>query len=48
MTTKLDRVVTYYEGLLPIELFDPLTHALKRSRDKLKPLYLHYHDAYNH
>ena len=41
ITTKLGRVVTYLEGFLPIK-----SRGLTRSHDRLKPLYLHYHNAY--
>ena len=37
MATKLGRMVTHLDGLLPLK---------SRSRDDLKPLYLHYHSAY--
>ena len=43
ITTKLGRVVTYLEGFLPIK-----SRGLTRSHDRLKPLYLHYHNAYAH
>ena len=38
--TKLGKVETYLEGLLPIKLLD------LSSSDKLKPLYLHYQSVY--
>ena len=40
MVTKLIKLMTYHEGLLTIMLL----HPFARSREKLKPLYLHYHD----
>ena len=42
MATKLGRMVTYLEGL-PIK---SSALGVAKSRDKLKPLYLHYHSAY--
>ena len=42
MVTKLGRMVTYLEGLQPIKSDDPLITCLRRSLNKLKPLYLHY------
>ena len=46
MVTKLDRMVTYLDGLPPMKLLDPRSRGLARSRDKRKPLHLHYHRAY--
>ena len=45
MTTKLGRGVTYHEGVPPITLE---SCGLARSRNKPKPLYLQYHNAYGH
>ena len=39
----LDKKLTYLDGLLPIMSYDPI---VTRSRDKLKPSYLHYHNVY--
>ena len=41
MAIKPDRVVTYFKAFLE-------SLGLARSRDKRKPLYLHYHSDYNH
>ena len=38
----------YLEGLLPIKLHDPFIRGLARSRDKVDPIYRHYHRAYGH
>ena len=48
---KLWRMVTYRDGLLPISCCPQSRRTLwlqglARSHDKLKPLYLYYHDAY--
>ena len=47
MVIKLDRV-TYHEELLLVKSHSPLITVLTRSRNKLKPLYLHYYSAYGH
>ena len=44
VATKLGRVVTYHEGLPPIESQDPLITWPYETRDKLK-LYLPYQPA---
>ena len=44
MARKLGRAVTYFDGLLPIKLHNPLVKAF----DKLKPLYLQYHNIYGY
>ena len=44
MATKLGRMVTYLEGLLPITLLDVVvcwSAGVAKSRDKLKSFYLH-------
>ena len=44
---KVDSIVIYLEGLLPIKVKMTLwSHGLTRSCGKLKPLYLHYRNAY--
>ena len=51
IATKLVTVVTYHEELPPIKWHDPFTtwsSEILRSRDKQKPLDLHYHSAYGH
>ena len=48
MAIRLGKVVTYHKKLSPIKSYDPLITCLTRSRDKLKPLYLHYHNVYSH
>ena len=48
MATKLGRIVAYLKGLLP-KITQPFGLVVfARSRDKLKPLYLHYYSAYDH
>ena len=46
--TKLGRMETYRDGLLPITSHDSLIRGLVRSGDTLKPLCLHYHSTYGH
>ena len=48
MTTKLGRIVTYFEGLVLIKYMTLSSRVLTRSRDKLKSLYLHHGGAYGH
>ena len=48
MTTKLDRIVTYFEGLLPIKSFDAFTIWLVKSHEQTKPLHLHYYSSYSY
>ena len=48
MVTKLGKMVTYLDGLLPTKLQKPLTRGLARSLDKVKPLYLHCHSYYGY
>ena len=43
--TKLDKMVTYHDGVSPIKSHDLWSHRLSKSRDKLKT-HLHYHSAY--
>ena len=45
MATKHDKVVTHRDGFPVINLYNSLNMC---SRDKLKTLYLHYHNAYGH
>ena len=45
MTTKLARMATYLDGLLPIKSHHLWSH-IKRSHGKLKFVHLHYHDVY--
>ena len=47
MATKLGRMAAHFDGLLPIKSYHFLI-TFVRSRDKLKPLYLPYHSAYDH
>ena len=46
MATKLDRILTYCEGLLGTKSHDSLITRFGKSSDKLKPLYLHYQDVF--
>ena len=48
MATKLGRMVTNLKKLLPKMLLSLWLHDLVRSRDKLKPLYVHFHKIYDH
>ena len=48
IATKLDMMVAHLDGLLPTKFHNPLSRDLATSRDKLKPLYLHYDSAYGH
>ena len=49
IATKIDRILTYFDGLLLIYSLDPLiTCGFARSGDKLKALYLYYHNTYGH
>ena len=49
MPTKLGKLVTNFEELLPIMLCDLLViWSSEIACDKLKPLYLHYHSAYGY
>ena len=43
MATKLDRMVSYFDGLPRLNLYDLLLRDLARSRDKIKLIYLHYY-----
>ena len=47
MTTKLGRMVTYFDGLLPIKSHYVWLRGPARLRDDLKQLYIYYHDAYD-
>ena len=46
MATKFFSMVTYLGGLLSTKPNDALVTGFARSCEKLKPLYLHYHNAY--
>ena len=46
MATKLSRMVTNFERLLAIMILYPFVTWSCRSRDKLKPLFLHYYHVY--
>ena len=48
MVTKLGRMLTYFDGLLPITSQGPLSCGLAKLRDKLESLYIHYYSAYDH
>ena len=48
MTAKLGRSVTYNDWVPLIKSLNTLSRVLARSRDKLKPLYLYYYNAYGH
>ena len=48
MTTKVGRMVTYFERLLIIKSFTLWPRGLATSCDILKLLYLHYHSVYGH
>ena len=48
MTSKLSKIVTYFERLSPIRSDDLWSRGLAWPSDKLKPLYLHYHNFYYH
>ena len=48
MATKLGRMVTYIDGLTPINLHQLWSRGLEASHGKLKSLYLYYHSAYDH
>ena len=43
---QLGRMMTYLKRLPPIKLLDSWLCGLARSRDKLKPFYLHYYSAH--
>ena len=47
MATEIGRMITYFDGLLPVKSRDPVIMCLFRSYDNLKS-YLHYHSAYGH
>ena len=48
MATNLGKMVTYYEGLPPVKLHDPLITWSSETHDKLETWYLHYQSAYGH
>ena len=48
MATKLGRVGTYLEGLLPIKSYDSELHGFSKSCDKLRTLYCDYRNVYEH
>ena len=48
MANTLGRMVTKYNGFLSLMLLYPLITFFAESRDKLKSLYLHYHNIYGH
>ena len=45
MATKRGRMVTNFEGLLPINITLPFIHIVFQD-EKQKPLYLHYDNTY--
>ena len=47
MATKLGRMVTYFERL-QLSIRRVFNHLVSRSHDKLKLLYIHYHNAYGY
>ena len=49
MATKLGRMLIYLEQFTPVKLQTKVwSRGFVRSRDKLKPLYPHYHGACDH
>ena len=48
IATKLGRVLKHHEGSHSYTQVTFLSGGLAILRDKLKPLYLHYHSAYGH
>ena len=46
MDTKLFRMITYLDGLLTTKLQERFFMWSCEMTHKLKPLYLHYHNAY--
>ena len=48
MATKIGRLVSYHDWLLPIMLLHLWLRGIPRSRDKLKSLYIHYNNTYAH
>ena len=48
MAIKHGSIVTYLDGLQPINSHNPLKCVHERSHEKLKTLYLHHHNAYGH
>ena len=46
MASKLDRMVTYLDCLLPIKSVTISSRCFAKSRDELRT-YLHYHKAYD-
>ena len=48
MATKLGRMVTYLDGLLPMKSHDPLITWSCEITGSRKPLYFHNHSAYGH
>ena len=48
MNTKIGMVVTYHKELPPMKSHYLFITCPVRSRDKRKPLYIHYHSAYGH
>ena len=48
MVTKLSRMLTFFDWVLPIKSEGPLSCGFSISRDKLKQLYLYYYRAYGH
>ena len=48
IATKLRRSVTYLRGSCPCSCMTLYLRGLTASLDKLKILYLHYHNVYGH
>ena len=48
LTSKLGRMVNYLDWNLPESHMTLWWRGLAKSRDKLKPLYLHNHSVYDH
>ena len=42
MATKLGRMITYLEGLLPIKSHNPWIRSLAKLHEEIEALYLHY------
>ena len=48
IAAKLDHMLTYLDGVLPLKSHDTLIMWSSKSGDKLEPLNLHYHSAYDY
>ena len=48
VTTKLGRVRIYSKKVLSIKSQGLWSRGLVKQREKLDPLYLYYHNAFNH